>query len=131
MCSPGRLPNFPPPPIAPPPHSDSNHFIECFSGKHFSIPWQDSISRPNECQSRALPLCTVRNKGFHEVFIVSLRENLFVVSIKTFSQKPSQNHCYERFLIKTLWEDFCEKVLMKTTKRFSLMVTMKTLRKPL
>ena len=63
------------------------------------------------------------------VFIVSLRGNLFVVFIKTFSQKPSQNHWYERFLIKTLWEAFCEKVLMKTTKRFSLRDTMKTLRK--
>ena len=54
---------------------------------------------------------------------MSLRENLFVVFNKTFSQKPSQNHWYERFCKKVF---FNEKVLMKTTRRFSLRDTMKT-----
>ena len=80
-----------------------------------------------------LHLYTVKNKGFHRVFlrvfIVSLRENLLVVFIKTFSQKKKNFH---KVFIKNLsyqWfcEDFCEKVLMKTTKRFSLRDAMKTL----
>ena len=64
---------------------------------------------------------TAKNKGFHRgflrVFIVSLRENLFVVFIKTFSQKPSQNHWYERFLIKTLREVFLRKGFNENHKK--------------
>ena len=37
------------------------------------------------------------SEGF--VFIVSLRENLFVVFIKTFSQKSSQSHWYETYTL--------------------------------
>ena len=42
------------------------------------------------------------------VFIMSLRENFFVVFNKTFSQKPSQNHWYESFFFdkKNLMEVF-------------------------
>ena len=75
-------------------------------------------------------LYTVKNKGFHRgflrVFTVSLKENLFVAFIKTFSQKNS----HKVFIKNLSYQWFCEKVLMKTTKRFSFRDTVKNLRKP-
>ena len=53
MCSPGRQPGSPNPPSLPP-HSHSSHFIACLVESNSQIPGQDSISRPNECQARAL-----------------------------------------------------------------------------
>ena len=48
---------------------------------------------------------------------MSLKENIFVVFIKTFSQKPSQNHWYKKIFYKNLMGVFfCEKVLMKPQK---------------
>ena len=40
--------------VPPTPHSDSSHFIACLMESSSQIPGQDSISRPNECQARAL-----------------------------------------------------------------------------
>ena len=54
---------------------------------------------------------------------MSLKENIFVVFIKTFSQKPSQNHWYKKI--------FYKKGFNETTKRFSVRDRMKTLRNPL
>ena len=61
---------------------------------------------------------------------MSLRENPSVVFIKTFSQKDFHKVFIKNRSYQWFCEGFCEKVLMKTTKMFSLRVTMKTLRKP-
>ena len=61
---------------------------------------------------------------------MSLRENLFVVFIKTFSQNTSHKVFIKNLSYQWFCDGFCEKVLMKTTKRFSLRDTMKTLREP-
>ena len=58
---------------------------------------------------------TVKNKGSHRgflrVFIMSLRENFFVVFIKTFSQKTShkifiENLSYQFFFVKVFVKRF-------------------------
>ena len=56
---------------------------------------------------------------------MSLRENVLWFSLKLHKTTGMKGFC------KILMRVFYEKVLMKTTKRFSLRDTMKTLRKPL
>ena len=60
-------------------------------------------------------------RDFLRVSIVSLRENLFVVFIKTFSQK----NLPQGFITYLSYQWFCEKFLVKTTKRFYLADTIK------
>ena len=66
MCSPGCQPGSPNPPSLPP-HSDSIHFIACLVESNSQIPGQDSISRPNECQARALTTMPRSNRMFHQI----------------------------------------------------------------
>ena len=82
----------------------------------------------------SLSICrTLLKKFFIEVFWgFSLRpwENHLVVFIKTFPQITTHKVFIKNLSHQQFCEGFCEKVLMKTTKKFSLRDTMKTLREP-
>ena len=54
LCVHPDVSQVPPTPHHYPPHSDSSHFIACLVESNSQVPGQDSFSRPNECQARAL-----------------------------------------------------------------------------